>query len=634
MRNINYLIAVFLFAALPLLCKEINIQKRNSSLQIQVLFFSDFESDNPIISKDIGTLSSNEDGLVDIDLDLIAGELDDSTLYYEIHSPDGLLAPRERYIKSSTPLRREIAPDETGDLAEETALGMRLGWPGEDMYFTGDNLGIGVETPTAQLHTNGTVRFEGIDPDAGDLLQSDALGNATWVSPSTIEDADWVIAGSDIYRASGNVGISATSPTEARLVILDNTESRGLLLKAEPPSTVGEFRQSPQLSFMDSYNFGGSTGSHITDLYTYSTCPGCNRYFVIDNGLTKFNMNSSGVEFELMADIQNWPNLDIKFIGPRVTSGYLDGTDLILDLQGQYWNGSSSTVRSAKIIHQVEGDGRSKLNFRVQSGADQLTITEDGYVGIGTNTPASLLHINSSDGNAWINETGHLVTRNSLDPSGEYWTMAVRDDGTMGIGKGALSSGTYVDSSNDILTVKKDTDNVLQVAADILPDASSTRDLGSPSMRYDHIYATTIHANEIDPIVQIDGEQYVTWMSEGIGIWIETAGTQRLENAKFTIDLKEQPKTSDLWLFYNVVAENSIIPIVTPQDRAYLMAYMEGSKLTVEAISGTSDARFAFLLKGKRKDWAQRPPHEVNLPEDEIADPVNMDLYDKNGNLR
>jgi hypothetical protein len=42
-------------------------------------------------------------------------------------------------------------------------------------------IGIGTDSPTAQLHTNGTVRFEGAGtPGQGKVLTSDASGNATW----------------------------------------------------------------------------------------------------------------------------------------------------------------------------------------------------------------------------------------------------------------------------------------------------------------------------------------------------------------------------------------------------------------------------------------------------------------------
>ncbi len=47
------------------------------------------------------------------------------------------------------------------------------------------NVGIGTNSPTAQLHVAGSVRFSGAGtPGAGKVLTSDANGNATWQTPS------------------------------------------------------------------------------------------------------------------------------------------------------------------------------------------------------------------------------------------------------------------------------------------------------------------------------------------------------------------------------------------------------------------------------------------------------------------
>ena len=57
-----------------------------------------------------------------------------------------------------------------------------LGVTNEGFRLTNNgNLGIGTTTPTAQLHTTGSVLFAGAGtPGAGKVLTSDASGNATW----------------------------------------------------------------------------------------------------------------------------------------------------------------------------------------------------------------------------------------------------------------------------------------------------------------------------------------------------------------------------------------------------------------------------------------------------------------------
>jgi hypothetical protein len=49
----------------------------------------------------------------------------------------------------------------------------------------GGNVGVGITTPTATLHVNGTMRLEGNGAAAGKVLTSDANGNASWQTSGT-----------------------------------------------------------------------------------------------------------------------------------------------------------------------------------------------------------------------------------------------------------------------------------------------------------------------------------------------------------------------------------------------------------------------------------------------------------------
>jgi hypothetical protein len=212
---------------------------------------------------------------------------------------------------------------------------------------------------------------------------------AIYVIGGSGSDNDWIRVGNIVhsYNTTDTVGVGTTSPKGGRFVVLDNSEGTGIHIEAEPPTADNTVRNSPKLSFTDSYRWLGTPGTHTSSIYTSSPCPGCNRLLNFDNGLTKMTMNSSAVEFEFKGDFQNWSNLDMIFIAPRVTSGYGDGTDVVLDMRGQYWNGSASTERSAKITHEVENDGTSSMNFKIQGDATRMTILSSGNVGVGTTTP-------------------------------------------------------------------------------------------------------------------------------------------------------------------------------------------------------------------------------------------------------
>ncbi|MDQ7779677.1 MAG: hypothetical protein RDV41_08195 [Planctomycetota bacterium] len=139
-----------------------------------------------------------------------------------------------------------------------------------------------------------------------------------------------------------------------------------------------------------------------------------------------------------------------------------------------------------------------------------------------------------------------------------------------------------------------------------------------------------LDAVRVDPPVLIDGKQYSTWCWEGIGLRTDVVGVGELRDGVFTIDLSGQPEKSDLWLFWNVVAADTIVPFVTPQDEAYLMARMEGSVLTVKAVSGVKNARFSYRLSAKRIDMAG-PSEKVNVRDHDASAYVDVSKFDKNG---
>jgi hypothetical protein len=112
------------------------------------------------------------------------------------------------------------------------------------------------------------------------------------------------------------------------------------------------------------------------------------------------------------------------------------------------------------------------------------------------------------------------------------------------------------------------------------------------------------NVSEIDPIFGIQGKKYVSYMPDFIGQKVEVAGKARLEGEKLEIDLAKESEGSDLWLFWQVVEGESVVPFVSPQDNASLYAYIEGSKFIIKLRQGEQDARFSYYLVGTRLDHA------------------------------
>jgi hypothetical protein len=89
------------------------------------------------------------------------------------------------------------------------------------------NTGLGTDFPETQLHTTGTIRFEGAGtPGVGKVLTSDEIGNATWQTISgggslpsgttgqTLRhDGSTWVANNLLYNNSTSIGIGTTSPS-------------------------------------------------------------------------------------------------------------------------------------------------------------------------------------------------------------------------------------------------------------------------------------------------------------------------------------------------------------------------------------------------------------------------------------
>jgi hypothetical protein len=82
------------------------------------------------------------------------------------------------------------------------------------------NVGIGVDSPTAQLHTKGKVRFAGITGDSTQnrVLVSDTSGNIYYRNVSSLNNR-WVYSGGTLYDSSDNIAIGTNNPVGYKLAV-------------------------------------------------------------------------------------------------------------------------------------------------------------------------------------------------------------------------------------------------------------------------------------------------------------------------------------------------------------------------------------------------------------------------------
>jgi len=306
----------------------------------------------------------------------------------------------------------------------------------------------------------------------------------------------------------------------------------------------------------------------------------------------------------------------------------IDFTDMNVTLtDGNIWIGDGSNL---PVEHLVSGDA---------------TIANDGTLDLTDNAVENSEIADNAVNSAKIeNET--ILSEDILD--GTIYSTDIAADAAIEVTKlsngGLTSKILTVDDAGTITWAEPSAATGWTTEANyITPTLGggikiyySTVDPGAGPYAGDIRDVMKIDAQKVDPVVQINGQQYATWMAEAIGLNVDVVGQAQLVNGIYKVDLAKQGTASDLWLFYHVVAENSIIPFVTAQEKVVLCAHMEGSVLVVEAISGKMDGKFGYRLTGKRIDEARTPAEITNTRDasEKTNVYIDVDKYDKNGNKK
>ncbi|MBT7930751.1 hypothetical protein HN698_02450, partial [Candidatus Woesearchaeota archaeon] len=301
-----------------------------------------------------------------------------------------------------------------------------------DAYIAGD-VGIGVTSPSSKLQIEGDVLIK-----SGEYLSWGTAGQ-TAIEGSTVSNKiDFKTNGiSRLYLASGgNVGIGTASPAEkldivGGNVILDSTYGYyGSWVQAISAAglKIGNDDYSGYMFFHDDGNVGIGTTSPGAKLDVQLASGG---------GPAIRIMNTAVNEGWMWYPVTNGANTDLRLYeynsggdSDRIT--YQAGGNVgigtnspgaKLDVFGNIKFTAGYTLDSAhKIIYNtVTGQGHE---FRVND-ADKVIIDSTGNVGIGTASPATLLHVRPSTGAGIIavdSVNGHSMYK-MFDNGTERWAI-------------------------------------------------------------------------------------------------------------------------------------------------------------------------------------------------------------------
>lgn len=301
------------------------------------------------------------------------------------------------------------------------------------------SVGIGVASPSAQLHTSGSVRFEGITNDNSQsrLLMLDNTGNLFWRDVTSLGSNSWQLNGNNatatsfmgtinaedirfrvnnvqraVLTSSGSFGLGVAAPsaqlhtngtvrfegvannnTLLRLALFDNSGNlfyRDLAsLQSNFWSLTGNTGTNPAINFL------GTTDNNRLVFRTNNT----EKMTILSDGsvgIGLFNPSSPLHVFSPLTDNQ------LFLSGAAPSTRYFQGTDWLTSPYhariGLATGNANYVATSSPGDFIVQAMDNSNLLFGAGvaggNGLERMRINSIGYTGISTTTPSAKLHIN------------------------------------------------------------------------------------------------------------------------------------------------------------------------------------------------------------------------------------------------
>jgi hypothetical protein len=253
----------------------------------------------------------------------------------------------------------------------------------------------------------------------------------------------WSVSGSNVYRSSGNVGVGTASP---------NAPLHAVATSSTDPSANGVYVFNPTNSANNNAVVSVRTaGSSAGNPFVSFDVAGINGWSVgIDNADSqKFKISNtwSSLATNPRLTITSPGNVGIGTTTPARPLSFADGVGDKISLSGQ--NTSNYGIGIQPALLQLYSDAASAdIAFGYGSSynfTERMRVKGTGYVGIGTNSPGGMLHLNESTGTQAGVGVGTLILehqnnggassvvfRSKNNFSSDYGYIQYQDDASVG----------------------------------------------------------------------------------------------------------------------------------------------------------------------------------------------------------
>lgn len=362
-----------------------------------------------------------------------------------INAEGGLYVGDQQTITYDGAGRTEFFDEAGNEHLEFNGYNTTLG--AQPTYIT-DQFAIGLdpalELPAADLHLKGTFRLEDGLQASGKVLTSDADGNASW-GPAAAATG-WALIGDDLHNTnSGRVGIGTTTPdakltlgnpgqtwtdygltSDSRIGVVNGSGGRmaGILTSSATGGVLETFNYAagvyaPTLINPNGGNVGvGTTAAnsrlHVAAPYNHGTTLNltqstnswgtpawfnAHRYIQTNFAgnqaeFKQFNVGGGGVSIGY-SNVPTYGSSDALYVNGRVGIG-TNAPNHLLSL-GAPSSGRHLAIWENGTAFYGLGNGTNQLQLFASNAANddaRMVIRSDGYVGIGTETPQSMLAVN------------------------------------------------------------------------------------------------------------------------------------------------------------------------------------------------------------------------------------------------